>query len=252
LKLKGNEVVEMEEPQIDELKELVKVSLQQAGVLGGIKAQLRAAVFKVVNNEQGPSGSRAGLAAMATTEGQVAADLVREFLEHFQLHSTLAVFLPEASLEGDYPGRAQLAQRLGIEDESGLPLLISMMKRKVGGGKGDASGRPTALSPGTPSPADRRVGGDPQPGRRPSGDPANKFAFGGGAEKGGLESLADMPALSGSGEKGSAKTAPPESDSMTERVRKLQSLAQEGTDRRLSQEENESDESLTRYLLLPT
>jgi hypothetical protein len=241
----------MDEPQIDELKELVKVSLQQAGVLGGIKAQLRAAVFKVVNNEQGAAGPRAGLAAMATTEGQVAADLVREFLEHFQLHSTLAVFLPEASLEGDYPGRAQLAQRLGIADESGLPLLMSMMKRTAGGGEGGASGRPAALSPGMPSPVDRRVGGDLQPGRGPSGD-ANKFAFGGGAEKGGLGSFADMPALSGPGKKGSAKAAPPESDSITERVRKLQSLAQEGSDRRSSQEENESDESLTRCLLLPT
>lgn len=240
----------MDEPQIDELKELVKVSLQQAGVLGGIKAQLRAAVFKVVNNEQGAAGPRAGLEAMATTEGQVAADLVREFLEHFQLHSTLAVFLPEASLEGDYPGRAQLAQRLGIADESGLPLLMSMMKR-TGGGEGGASGRPAALSPGTPSPVDRREGGDLQPGRGPSGD-ANKFAFGGGAEKGGLGSLADMPALSGPGKKGSAKAAPPETDNMAERVRKLQSLAQDGSDRRSSQEENESDESLTRCLLLPT
>jgi len=54
---------------------------------------------------------------------------VREFLEHFQLHSTLAVFVPEASLDGGYPGRAQLAQRLGIHGESGLPLLMSMMKK---------------------------------------------------------------------------------------------------------------------------
>jgi len=62
----------MDEPQIDELKELVKVSLQQAGVLGSIKAQLRAEVFKVVNSEQGAAGEpRAALAAMATTEGQV-------------------------------------------------------------------------------------------------------------------------------------------------------------------------------------
>ena len=62
----------MDEPQIDELKELVKISLQQAGILGSIKAQLRAEVFKVVNSEQGAAGEpRAALAAMATTEGQV-------------------------------------------------------------------------------------------------------------------------------------------------------------------------------------
>ena len=118
----------MDGPQIDELKELVKVSLQQAGVLGAIKAQLRAEVFKVVNKEQASTGGPAKLATMNTSDGQVATDLVREFLEHFELHSTLAVFLPEASLENGYPGRTQLAQRLGIDDESGVPLLMTMMK----------------------------------------------------------------------------------------------------------------------------
>ena len=44
-------------PQIEDLKELVKVSLQQAGVLGSIKAQLRAEVFKVVNKEQAASAT---------------------------------------------------------------------------------------------------------------------------------------------------------------------------------------------------
>jgi hypothetical protein len=179
-------------------------------------------------------------------------DLVREFLEHFQLHSTLAVFLPEACLEGDYPGRAQLAQRLGIADESGLPLLMSMMKRGGGGGQAGASGRPATLSPGTPSPVERNAGagGSPQVRKPAAGDANNKFAFGSGADsKGGLGSLADMPALPGAGKKSSASST--ESDGMSERVRKLQSLAKEGSERRSPQDENESDESLTRYLLLP-
>lgn len=66
----------MDGPQIDELKELVKVSLQQAGVLGNIKAQLRAEVFKVVNKEQAGAGMPpAKLAALSTSEGQVATHL---------------------------------------------------------------------------------------------------------------------------------------------------------------------------------
>ena len=70
----------MDGPQIDELKELVKVSLQQAGVLGSIKAQLRAEVFKVVNKEQTASAPPERLAAMATSDGQV--NLLPALLQH--------------------------------------------------------------------------------------------------------------------------------------------------------------------------
>jgi hypothetical protein len=221
----------MDGPQIDELKELVKVSLQQAGVLGSIKARLRAEVFKVVNKEQAATAPSSRLAAMNTSEGQVAADLVREFLEHFELHSTLSVFLPEASLENGYPGRKQLAQRLGIADESGVPLLVSMMKNSGSRGGAVSSSRPlqgdikgvdssdikgaSALRPPMSpySPAQSS----------PQGTSNSKFAFGGGGESEGL-------------------------DRSEERVRKLQSLAQEGGVERRSPGsggENESDESLT-------
>jgi len=264
----------------DELKELVKVSLQQAGVLGSIKAQLRAEVFKVVNNEQAGAGvPPAKLAALASSEGQVrgvscsscgcsaiarisvvvgagatsciltanvslpvfqvAADLVREFLEHFQLHSTLAVFVPEANQENSYPGRAQLAQRLGIDADAGLPLLMAMMRQ--GGGAGRAG-----LAP-APATSRQAESSGPQ-GRSPargstqsqSAPADSKFAFG-GADKG---SLSDASPLPGAGKKGGDTSA--ENDSMSERVRKLQSLAQEGGERRSPQAENESDESLTR------
>jgi len=34
---------------------------------------------------------------MATSDSALAADLVREFLEHFELHSSLAVMIPEGN-----------------------------------------------------------------------------------------------------------------------------------------------------------
>jgi hypothetical protein len=276
----------MDGPQIDELKELVKVSLQQQGVLGGIKAQLRAEVFKVVNKEQ--SGKRPRrLAAMSTQEGQVnrprfcrappltmsladvvcgfvsqcpwfaawqvAADLVREFLEHFELHSTLAVFLPEASLEDGYPGRTQLAQRLGIENENGLPLLMSLMK---GGRVGAAP--PSAQKVGTPTAGEKgRLVPLPHSaspaGRSPAVDSAqqksgeSKFAFGAGGPDGAektLGSLASAPPLPGM----SAATKNGSGLAEAERVRKLQELAalDDSAERRSLHDENESDESLTR------
>ena len=171
-------------PQIEDLKELVKVSLQQAGVLGSIKAQLRAEVFKVVNKEQAASAAPPPrLAAIASQDGQVAADLVREFMEHLQLHSTLAVFLPEANLDEGYPGRAQLAQRLGLREEPGVPLIVSMMKQ----------GGPTAGS-------DSNVSATKAGGAISAAPPQGKFGFGGeqpGGDGKSLATLSDMPSLPG-------------------------------------------------------
>ena len=206
-------------PQIEDLKELVKVSLQQAGVLGSIKAQLRAEVFKVVNKEQAASAAPPPrLAAIASQDGQVAADLVREFMEHLQLHSTLAVFLPEANLDEGYPGRAQLAQRLGLREEPGVSLIVSMMKQ----------GGPTAGS-------DSNVSATKAGGAISAAPPQGKFGFGGeqpGGDGKSLATLSDMPSLPGSGKK---------TDGLSERVAKLQSLAGESAERRA----DESDESLT-------
>ena len=56
---------------------------------------------------------------MATSDSALAADLIREFLEHFELHSSLSVMVPEANLDSEYPGRAPLAVRLGLDDSSG-------------------------------------------------------------------------------------------------------------------------------------
>ena len=185
---------------------------------------------------------------------QVAADLVREFLEHFQLHSTLAVFVPEANQESSYPGRAQLAQRLGIEDDSGLPLLMAVMKQGSSGSRGAAPARAPNSSAAQKPPVSPAESSSRSPAREsPQSHAApadSKFAFGGGggAEKG-LGSLADMPPLTGAGKRGGdASATPVENDGMAERVRKLQSLAQEGAERRSPQGESESDESLTRSL----
>ncbi|EKX52049.1 hypothetical protein GUITHDRAFT_101957 [Guillardia theta CCMP2712] len=127
----------MEGPQLDELKELVKGSLQQNGVLASLKAQLRAAVFKVVNDEAGSSRSKSS-AIMESTEGALAVDLIREFMEFYELHSTISVLLPEASLEVDYPGRSPLAVRLGLEESSKEPLLIQMLRSFMTAGSNKA------------------------------------------------------------------------------------------------------------------
>lgn len=68
---------------------------------------LQAAVFKVVNQDENqptkPASGKAGH-ILASSEGALAADLVREFLEFYDLQNSLAVLVPEASLDESFPG----------------------------------------------------------------------------------------------------------------------------------------------------
>mmetsp|Transcript_12588 Transcript_12588/g.30905 ORF Transcript_12588/g.30905 Transcript_12588/m.30905 type:complete len:398 (-) Transcript_12588:382-1575(-) len=215
----------MDSQHIDELKELVKASLAQTGVLSNIKAQLRAAVFKVVNADEGeppkpPSGKAAEL--LATSEGALAADLVREFLEYYELQSSLAVLVPEANLDDSFPGRGALADRLGLGDKENRPLLVELlsahMSRGAGGGR-DMDQTPVktmqSMHPSkqldtpspTPSPPQAHASkADASP--TPSGTDdsphhdADKYGFGGASQKeegsaSGLATLAGMPPITG-------------------------------------------------------
>ncbi|KAJ3118672.1 FGFR1 oncoprotein partner [Nowakowskiella sp. JEL0407] len=88
-----------------QLKNLVANALESRGVLGKIKAELRAAVFLVLQEAQTdvksqlPLESNSQFKSVAeTVEGCLALELIREFLQYFELDNTLAVFVPEANL----------------------------------------------------------------------------------------------------------------------------------------------------------
>ncbi|CAM9706612.1 unnamed protein product [Phaeothamnion confervicola] len=80
------------------LKEVVMDALEAKGVLGQIRASLRAAVFTCID-EYG-----AGLLGedvpkpRDTEEGALAVQLVRDFLSHFGLGQTLSVFMAEVNM----------------------------------------------------------------------------------------------------------------------------------------------------------
>jgi hypothetical protein len=92
---------------------------------------LQAAVFKVVNAEDGvpskPAGVRVSSQVQSTSEGALAADLIREFLEFHELQSTLAVLVPEANMEDNFSGRSSLANRLGLAGRGSRPLLAELI-----------------------------------------------------------------------------------------------------------------------------
>lgn len=106
-----------------ELRDLVAQTLEANGVLGKIRAQLRASVFLALEEqEQSQGNTNPSLKQyLSTKEGQAVAGLVREFLEFFNLDYTLAVFEPEAGLGPDDGSRQQLARELNIVESDGPP-----------------------------------------------------------------------------------------------------------------------------------
>ena len=60
----------------------------------------------------------------------MAAELVRDYLEHFKLDYTLAVYLPESGLKDQPLERSEVARKAGILGPTDEPLLVSLLKRK--------------------------------------------------------------------------------------------------------------------------
>ncbi|XP_074645270.1 centrosomal protein 43-like [Tubulanus polymorphus] len=122
-----------------ELRDLVAQSLENNGVLGKIRAQLRASVFLALEEQEHiqnkkPFVNQKLQKFLSTKEGCVVAGLVREFLEYFGLEFTLAVFDPESGFRELNEGRHELARELNIIEPDGpasAPLLAEFVKRST-------------------------------------------------------------------------------------------------------------------------
>eukprot|EP00090_Calanus_glacialis_P019890 TRINITY_DN30521_c0_g1_i1.p1 TRINITY_DN30521_c0_g1~~TRINITY_DN30521_c0_g1_i1.p1 ORF type:complete len:440 (+),score=169.83 TRINITY_DN30521_c0_g1_i1:53-1372(+) len=120
-----------------ELRDLVAATLENSGILGKIKAQLRANVYIAL--EEGENVKTKSklvnqnlIDFLSTTNGRLVASLVREFLEFFDLDFTLAVFDPETNIGKDfkYRERSKLIDALGLTEltDKKSPLLSEIMR----------------------------------------------------------------------------------------------------------------------------
>jgi len=121
-----------------ELRDLVSYTLENSGILGKIKAQLRANVYlaleegeKVKNKSSLVNKPLAEF--MSTTNGRLVCSLVREFLEFFNLDYTKAVFDPETNIEGKdikLRERNHLTEALGLTEltDPHAPLLSEILR----------------------------------------------------------------------------------------------------------------------------
>jgi len=119
------------------LKDLVVSSLDKEGVLGKIKAQLRAHVYLSLESEQNKTKKTGHVNSkladfLLSTNGRLVASLVREFLQFFDLDFSLAVFDPETNIGRDvqYRERTKLSSALGLTEltDPEAPLLSEIMR----------------------------------------------------------------------------------------------------------------------------
>ncbi|XP_036981991.2 centrosomal protein 43 isoform X4 [Artibeus jamaicensis] len=132
-----------------ELRDLLVQTLENSGVLNRIKAELRAAVFLALEEQEKienktPLVNESLKKFLNTKDGRLVASLVAEFLQFFNLDFTLAVFQPETSTFQGLDGRKDLARDLGITEAEGAvggPLLLEVIRRCQQKGEGPAGGQ---------------------------------------------------------------------------------------------------------------
>ncbi|NWX61166.1 FR1OP protein, partial [Promerops cafer] len=120
-----------------ELRDLLVQTLESSGVLNKIKAELRAAVFLALEEQEkvenkAPLVNESLKSFLGTKDGRLVAGLVAEFLRFFNLDFTLAVFQPESSTLNGLDGRENLARHLGITEAEGTvggPLLLEVVRK---------------------------------------------------------------------------------------------------------------------------
>ena len=122
------------------LKQIVSQTLEAKGVLGTIRAQLRAAVFTALDDQEKKVGvhlENPRVAAMNNSpQGRLLNALLHEYFEFYDLDNTLSVFMPETNVSAQaYIGRAELAKRLGIESrqeaKQETPLLLELLSDRL-------------------------------------------------------------------------------------------------------------------------
>ncbi|XP_056621046.1 FGFR1 oncogene partner isoform X4 [Triplophysa dalaica] len=120
-----------------ELRDLLIQNLENSGVLNKIKAELRAAVFLALE-EQDKVENKTPLVnenlkkSLNTKDGRLVAGLITDFLQVFNLDFTLAVFQPEINTLNGLETRESLSKELSISESEvnrNTPLLLELVKR---------------------------------------------------------------------------------------------------------------------------
>jgi len=145
---------------VAELKKLVIHTLETNGVLGQLRAQLRANVYKAIDEDETQSRPKQGTSVklMQSPLGALMAEIVAEFFEFYDFRHTMSVFSPEAHLKRERRSRTEVALDAGLDRvradvsilEQLLALATSVSEPRQGGDGWHSSASSTTAS--TPPP----------------------------------------------------------------------------------------------------
>jgi len=127
--------------------------LSKEGQIDKIKASLRSEVIRVLENEKKKSFGGASKylkqSELATTvtkkvvshdDGLLCAEIIREFLQFYEMKHSLHVFVPEMSLSDFQKSNQEMERELGIADrDASKPLLLRIIEQVKFGAPADSN-----------------------------------------------------------------------------------------------------------------
>ena len=117
--------------KLEDLKEVLKETLENRGVLGQVRARIRAEVFNALDE---PSEMKPTL----SNENFLINELIREYLEFNKYKYTSSVLTVETGQPKDPMDRRYLIQELNIDDDSEpnkIPILYGLLSHFLQRGK---------------------------------------------------------------------------------------------------------------------
>ncbi|XP_054879955.1 FGFR1 oncogene partner isoform X5 [Poeciliopsis prolifica] len=120
-----------------ELRDLLIQNLENSGVLNKLKAEMRAAVFLAMEDQdrlenKTPLINENLKKCLNTKDGHLVASLIMDFLQVFNLDFSLAVFQPEINSLNGLDGRDLVCRELGVSDSElnqNVPVLLELVRR---------------------------------------------------------------------------------------------------------------------------
>ncbi|KAM4522331.1 centrosomal protein 43 isoform 2-T2 [Odontesthes bonariensis] len=120
-----------------ELRDLLIQNLENSGVLNKLKAEMRAAVFLAMEDQdrlenKTPLINQNLRRCLDSRDGRLVASLIVDFLQVFNLDFSLAVFQPEINSLNGMDGRDLVCRELGLSPSDlnqNSPLLLELVRR---------------------------------------------------------------------------------------------------------------------------
>ncbi|XP_041831456.1 FGFR1 oncogene partner isoform X6 [Melanotaenia boesemani] len=120
-----------------ELRDLLIQNLENSGVLNKLKAEMRAAVFLAMEDQdrlenKTPLVNENLRKCLDTKDGRLVASLIVDFLQVFNLDFSLAVFQPEINSLNGLDSRDLVSRELGLSESNlnqNSPLLLELVRR---------------------------------------------------------------------------------------------------------------------------